>query len=880
MKNQKKKIYTVALGLLATVCASSALLGINGLYTAKASVSELPVYSDDFNAATLSDNWTSAGAKLSSEYASLRVQPNEYAWPGHILCQGYKLEDSCRLEMTVQELPAENTSWFALSFGSPSTISIFEKASGALIFSIDSTLLFKNGANTGTIFNYSPKGSVVNRQAATVILDFEKRDNGAYDITYTLKMDGETLGSTLVENFEVQDGYFGFNSYGTPFDVLSFDVYKGTEKVYSDDFTSSLMSYDDKVIKDSQWVALSPFKSTTASIAPVGKLDLSEVGASATYKDPFVKKSSEVATLYQLSAQFDFSKAQEGVATGFEIGKASPDADGIFVGLLRKGTGYQLVLTAGEEQETMLLAQSPADGLLNVTLKANYNNSIDITVNGYQTGFELDASVEGYIAIKTSDDYATDGAGALVDDFSFQRYTYANGGSKDMKINFEGTRELEDEDGKYYQYYFPTKDWYAGSNVRVANHGFADNGYVLFGNASVDSSFGPKEKYGDCIVRFDVTFVGSDYYYDNPDTYFDTPDGRGACDAECFGLQFGSKSYQNIYNNAQSLGIATYNGKSIYYTTNCTRGMAQEEIVHRPNMPQTPENEYDLFRKSTTYNFMYVIKNGTVSMHFKESGEDESVLGIVREYVTGVETNGYVAVYGANGVDFRLDNLSITNLDRSYTSSEYTGGENIETLRVDTTNGDTLSAFDVETNSVTTKGVTGSNITRVTLGETNGLTYKQGDLEIIFAEKYATVSDGVNRQDVSFDMPLLLNGATVEISRIGNTVSIGFANAGAPLSVIDGNTYSVSGMKLAGREKITISGNGVSKLRKIAVFNLDSQVTIEARNFNAETDVMQPWVKRKSIQGKGCGSSIGASAMVAALLPAVWILKRKENENE
>ncbi|MBE7080615.1 MAG: hypothetical protein E7371_05190 [Clostridiales bacterium] len=880
MKKQKKRIYTVALGLLASACASSALLGLNGLSTAKAAVSEVPVYSDDFNAVTLSDNWTATGAKLSSEYASLRVQPNEYAWPGHILCQGYTLKGSCRLEMTVQELPAENTSWFALSFGSPSSISIFEKASGALIFAQDNTLLFKNGANTGTAFAYSPKGYVVNRQAVTVILDFAKRDNGAYDITYTLKQDGETLGSTLVENFEVQDGYFGFNSYGTPFDVLSFDVYESNEKVYADDFTSSVMSYDDKVIKDSQWVALSPFKSTTVSIAPVGKLDISEVGASAVYKEAFVKKSTEVATLYQLSAQFDFSNAKEGVATGFEIGKATPDADGIFVGLLRKASGYQMILSAGEHKETIFLAENPSDGILNVTLAAKYNNSIDITINGFQTGFELDASVEGYIAMTTSDDYATDGAGALVDDFSFQRYTYTNSGSKDMKINFEGTRELEDEDGKYYQYYFATKDWYAGSNVRVANHGYTENGYVLFGNASVDSCFGPKQKYGDCIIRFDVTFVGSDYYYDKPDTYFDTADGRGVCDAECFGVQFGSTSYKNIYNNAQSLGIATYNGKSIYYTTNCTRATAQEEIVHIPNQPQTPENEYDLFRKSATYNFMYIIKNGTVSMHFKEAGEDESVLGIVREYVTGVETNGYVAVYGANGVDFRLDNLSITDLDRGYTSSAYTDGEDIETLRVDTTQGDTLSAFDLENNTLTTKGVTGSNITRVTLGETNGLSYKQGSLEIIFAEKSATVSDGVNRKDISFDMPLLLNGATLEISRIGDTVSIGFANAGAPLSVIDGNTYSVSGMKMAGREKIALSGNGVSKIRKISVFNLDSNVAIEARNFNAETDIMQPWVKRKNIQGKGCGSSIGISAAVAALLPAAWILKRKENENE
>ena len=135
MKKQKKIIYTAVLGMLATVCASSALAGMNNQHTADAAVVTQPVYSDDFNAKSLSDNWTAKEAKISSEYSSLRVQPSEYAWPGHILCQGYKLDGDCRLEMTVQELPTDNSSWFAMSFGVPSTVSIFEKASGALIFS-------------------------------------------------------------------------------------------------------------------------------------------------------------------------------------------------------------------------------------------------------------------------------------------------------------------------------------------------------------------------------------------------------------------------------------------------------------------------------------------------------------------------------------------------------------------------------------------------------------------------------------------------------------------------------------------------------------------------------------------------------------------------
>lgn len=887
MKKFNKKMYIAVLGVLTTACASLLWTNVGSLNTASAAVTEQLVYSDNFNAETISDNWAATDATILSEYCSLRVQPSEYAWPGHILCQGYKMDGDCRLEIKLQELPADNASWVALSFGAPSTISIFEKSSGAFIFMDDQTSLFKEGKSIGYDFNYSPKGNTVGNEVSTVVLDFVQRSDDTYDITYIVKIGDEVLGNTSIENFTVQDGYFGFNSYGTHFDILSFDVYEGEEKVYTDDFSNSQMSYDNNVIKNSAWVALAPFTSKTASIAPVGKLDLSALGASVVYKDAFVQKSTSVAILYEISAKFDFSKADFGVASGFEIAKPTLSEEGVFVGLVRNSAGYQMVFSAGERKEELLVAGNPTDSIWDVRLAVNYDNSITIFANDFRITFELDGKAEGHFAIKTSDDYVSSGVGAFVDDFSFRRYAYSDSDAKDMKMNFEGTREYEDEDGKYYQYYYSTKDWYAGSNVRVSNYGFANNGYVLFGNASVDSTFGPKVKYSDCIVRFDVTLVGSDYYYDNPDNYYDTPTGTGACEAECFGLQFGSKSYKNNYVNTQSLGIATYSqkdgdkyvgAKSVYYTTNCNLASNSGGVVYRAKAEQTSENEYDLFRKSATYNFMYVIKNGTVSMHFKEANEPESVLGIVREYVTGVETNGYLAVYGANGVDFRLDNLSITTLDRNYTSSAYAGGEDLQTMRVDVANGDTLAAFDVDANALTTKSVTGSNITRVTLGEVNNLTYKQGGLEIAFSGRGAMVSYGQKTEEITFNMPLLFRGATIEICRIDDTVSVGFANAGAPLTVIDDNTYSVSGFAEAGREKISLSAQGGMKITKIAIFNLDSKVAIEARNFNEETDIIQPWVERKTIQETGCNSVVGASSVIL-VIPVVWILKRKKKDN-
>ena len=310
------------------------------------------------------------------------------------------------------------------------------------------------------------------------------------------------------------------------------------------------------------------------------------------------------------------------------------------------------------------------------------------------------------------------------------------------------------------------------------------------------------------------------------------------------------------------------------------------QLVYRPNMETIPANEYDLFRKSVTYNFMYIIRNGTVSMHFKESTEPESVLGIVREYVTGVKTEGYIAVYGANGVDFRMDNFSVVSLERSITSSAYLGGENIETFRTDVTKGDTLKAFTQKQSGLETKGVIENHIARFTIENTNGLEYRHGNLSIVFAENGATIKDGVKTEEISFNKALNCIGATIEISRIGDELTIAFANAEAPLSDIDENVYVVKGLALAERTKVEILGGSKISLTKVALFNLDSMVTITSRDFNAETDIIDPWKVKESIQGEDGGFNwlivvliVAPIVLCSAVVVVVLILVKKRRKN-
>ena len=63
-----------------------------------------------------------------------------------------------------------------------------------------------------------------------------------------------------------------------------------------------------------------------------------------------------------------------------------------------------------------------------------------------------------------------------------------------------------------------------------------------------------------------------------------------------------------------------------------------------------------------TYNVMFVVKNRTVRVYFKEENEPVEKLAICRAEYRDVDTYGYPSVFGRNGISFDLTELKITNL--------------------------------------------------------------------------------------------------------------------------------------------------------------------------------------------------------------------------
>lgn len=72
--------------------------------------------------------------------------------------------------------------------------------------------------------------------------------------------------------------------------------------------------------------------------------------------------------------------------------------------------------------------------------------------------------------------------------------------------------------------------------------------------------------------------------------------------------------------------------------------------------------EKDEDGKYKTYNILFIVRNRSVEVYYKEKNQDISVLGILRAKYVDVNTYGYVAVFGANGVSFEISDFKLTNL--------------------------------------------------------------------------------------------------------------------------------------------------------------------------------------------------------------------------
>ena len=851
-------------------------------------------YVDQFYGNKINDKWlTSEGVILDKSYSSMTFNPSSYEWGGHVLLADYKIEKSVTITYDIEETSIDG--WFAISFGSPIRNSYFYDSQAAFIFTDSTTLYFNhddsdNLKETDISYPFTPFDNCGTHQHIKVSLD--RIDNETYSATLMIcNTDDKILYEQKDVIFPNIDGYIGFNSNYCYLDLYSIKIENAFGEVeYYDDFSSSSCQFSTSGDSSCQWNAMT-FSEDELPFGNKNTLFLSKLDSYITYETPYYKNEKiEFDHLFTLKSTFSLASADIGIETGLEIAKESFDKKGIFIGLRRKTIGYSLVSYDPTKKEETTISTNNMQPSLEVTLTVDVysDGTLEIYTDDLNLSIKYD-SIEGYFGLATRNNLNVSGIyGASVKDFSYSKTSYRDRTSEDIAINFNGTKSEVDGDDTYYDFYYNKDTWFTGENIKQSMYrtGYTD-GYLNFSNSSPYSCFGPRIKYAEAIVRFDIEIVSS-----HP--------SNGAC----LGLQFAKSNIGTIYQNCPSLGLGYYpnpENPNEYVTsvfkTNCQIKDGYSNLILNDN-----GQPYNAFVAGNKYTFMYVIKDNTISMSFKNENEDEKVLMTPRTIVEVENTDGYICIYGANGLSFTLDNVSYINLDNNYSSSESNQLDGyISAIRKNFKKDNDLSDFIL--NQVTlTNGILKINdggylktinkisnyILRTKLSNLSGtLSIKNsGDLAIELVNnktKYISISDANHLYKIDLDNDFIFTNSYFEFMVFGDILTIKYTSGDKPVVSANRNIKEYKINTTSDFDNLILeNSDGITALNNLSIFNLDSHTYIKTTDYNPETDETNPWVYRDNGIKKGCSGNVSKYAFTALsfLFVSSIIVSRAKRKEE
>lgn len=857
------------------------ILVLGAPMTALAAVVGQSQLSDDFNRAQAGSDWLlTDGACVTADSDALRFNP-EYSWADQIVLAAYEMTGDCVVQFTVRPFQLTPGYWFAMSFGNRSTFSAFSAADGALIMTANAqngmTQLFVSDGNQiassgQPMTEFSPFGFASGVSEYTVRIAFSHTESSTYLIEFSV-YNGNTVIGTQQYTAEIRNRYFGFNVNNLGLDVDDVTIYEDGEAVWYDDFSDSTVAYPSDDNEDADWCITGYYTEEMIAAGPIGVLDVSQPGSTAQYAERLDVRPDDSGISYRLSFELYAENMTPGAATGVFLGR-SESVQGLFIGIERTESGYRLV-SRGASDETGGAIEAASDYAMTVTVSSEGAVTAE-TEGAVFTSPETAAG--GYIAFGT-----LSGTGGTVDNVRIDTFVWQQSEAPDADCNFSGVKETQENGMTYREYWLSTEDWYYGNGVSLPRYDAAEtNGYLQFLNGNVFTAFGPRERYSEYTVRFDITM------------YDDTIDG--VRDGVAFGLSVGRPSLYMSAEQAQTVYFAHYNENTIISSYNAALASgATEEVLREDDQP------YDLWRdKSITYQMLYVVRDGEIRIYFKRADEPETALDTLRARFIGVDTYGYVTVVGLNNARFKIENFSLTNLSASYGGTGLSEGH-IERLRYDFSSGtaETFSRFrNAEISDgalrltaggkVTVAGDVRSAIIRADIGQADGEFRLQiGDgHKISFAADMIRIS-GFSAYEKRYvpDRSVEYDGASIEVSVYGGTFALSIRQSGRPAADMETPliSFGIGESYRPPRSAVSVSSEGNLAIDSLGVINMDMNRTIQAVDYDPEAVIDRRAPKPLSPETRPYGLIIGLSVGGGALLigaVAVFVIlyRRKKHE--
>lgn len=869
----KRKIIRPLLGFFALVISSVFIRETTPTKTNAAFMENVTI-NEDFNVRQINeDYWDNSGAELVADETSMRFTPNEYLWTNHLLLTNYTINESVEIDIDLST--STPSGWFAFSFGSPYEASRFPDAKAALIFyhmlpgNIVGGILERS--NNGALYGAeqlknSPFRSVDEHKTLKMFVELFPETNESKLYFDIYNEDGSVFYShdEDVYSFDVLlSGHFGMNTDFKNVNLYSFEMKKMSdgEVIYSDDFSTSEISYLSS--GDGVWKTNS-FTKDEVIISPQGKVGFCG-NSSLTLKSPIRNPlNMDIDVVYKITFDIDYAQMDFSSIVGVEIGKENKSSNNAFVGLRRNAIGYSFV--ALDKDGNVLVEESTShdEFITSVALKVHNSGLVEFFNSTIGLSFEAD-EIFGYISLSSKSDDATNTKLAFIDNFVLETGSYINRAAKDVAINFNGTKDEEFFGDIIKDFYVPTSEWRMTPDISLPNYRDdyegeeEQNGYIQFNSSNGQTFFGSKNTYYEYIVKFDIEIITSVSNLNN------------TCG---FGLQVGMQKFGGYFENYQCLSLSIARNDELDVTRSKIEAQNGTFVdpAFDPYCKDDDNNDINLFApdsegNNAKFNVIYVVRDNKVSMYFKNQNEPEEVLSKPRaEMIVKGNTDGYCGIVGREGLTFRVDNYSVTNLDFDTPDSdylpfkkdnvEYQNKTRLDFSKISNTQALKLNGASIDGalsisngGEVTTAGVLNNGVLRLNIKKIESkMTLSFGKVNITLNntdyEKEMVFSDEINEFKKELNQSFSFDNSFIEIQKSGEDYTVIYCGGGEPLSSINDTltTYHLSAGD--GYHELVISSEGSSKISKMTFINMDSFSTIKTRNYDPEKDDNTSWTER------------------------------------
>ncbi|XFA98606.1 hypothetical protein ACAG96_06995 [Candidatus Izemoplasma sp. B36] len=609
--------------------------------------------------------------------------------------------------------------WYAFAFNKTSVVKGLDWGKGGYLFGRTSSLQVNNPADTCDGACTAVPGVVTGFAEMTpeigVISNVNIRFKFVYDITaktLNLYYDAvsETMDMTTLRNtFTLgsltteEDYHFGIVSSGKG--LYELDNLLITQQTDSDDIVYVDEDFETQVLPD----ALTVLDETKFSYGPAKAVEFNDVDAGAMY----LSKEAFVADEYTnniLDLSFDLEAlslaadkkfgfvyglatetgvlSDEGVTQIYFVNRTVEAVTNTYIGVITSdGTNFIQVLN-----ETSLGADYSTVGVFSVELSLEALNVVNINVNdGAYSGQLTIASDVNYFGFMSEDTNQV-----LFDNFKSWNYTYHDLSNLPNIENNFNTGYLGEDVWVIDEYEImqPGTELPLFPSVQGI---IVEDGKLVFDVVSESAGFFTEDAYGDVEVRFTMEDFGVPVTETNEDGEID---GVEVPDTFFVALSFG---YEDVvvqnYWNVPTLIFQNRDGGQVLYSLNMNNNAVN---VVNPTLSFTSEENAD-----AVFEFKIVARNGVVDVWMKRTTDPDTIFdGEPMMTYYGVNTLGQIGIATSQGGSFKIDNLSIKNIDEASVKPVINDSINPQTTVAPVITVDTAVTASYEESTLTTLDLT------------------------------------------------------------------------------------------------------------------------------------------------------------------------------